>query len=135
MKIVIDTYAWIELFVGSRAGNKVKRILSEASELYTSSIVLAEIARKYLREGVDEEEVKRRLKVIWDLSIVIDIDPTVAVEAGKCYLELKDLARKMNMSPPSLADAVILAVARLLDAKILTGDLHFKDLPETIWIS
>ncbi len=134
MKIVIDTYAWIELFVGSRAGNKVKRILSEASELYTSSIVLAEIARKYLREGVDEE-VKRRLKVIWDLSIVIDIDPTVAVEAGKCYLELKDLARKMNISPPSLADAVILAVARLLDAKILTGDLHFKDLPETIWIS
>jgi hypothetical protein len=29
---------------------------------------------------------------------------------------------------------VVLGTARLKDAKVVTADRHFKDLPETIWI-
>jgi predicted nucleic acid-binding protein len=35
---------------------------------------------------------------------------------------------------PSLFDGLILGTARLKDAKVVTADPHFKDLPETIWI-
>jgi len=34
----------------------------------------------------------------------------------------------------SLFDAIILATARTLNAKIITGDEHFRDLDETLWI-
>jgi predicted nucleic acid-binding protein len=54
-KIVIDAYAWVELFIGSPKGAEVKQILENAKESYTHSTVLAEVARKYLREGVDKK--------------------------------------------------------------------------------
>jgi predicted nucleic acid-binding protein len=39
-----------------------------------------------------------------------------------------------NHFPPSLFDAILLATARTLGAKLLTGDEHFKGIDETIWI-
>jgi len=48
VRIVADTYAWIELFIGSE----------------TPDIVLAEIARKYLREGVGKGIIIERLKLM-----------------------------------------------------------------------
>jgi len=50
VKIVVDSYAWIELFAGSDKGEKVRRKYMEKSEeIYTPDIVLAEMARKYIR--------------------------------------------------------------------------------------
>ena len=62
MKIVIDSYAWIELFMGSAKGGKVKEILEDADEVYTPDTVLAEIARKYVREGIEERIVNTRCR-------------------------------------------------------------------------
>lgn len=42
--------ARIELFIGSERGNKGKEVLVNADIVYTPDIVLAEIARKYLRK-------------------------------------------------------------------------------------
>ena len=39
----------------SAAGKEAKAQLERADETFTPSIVLAELARKYLREGVDAE--------------------------------------------------------------------------------
>ncbi|MGQ9691076.1 MAG: hypothetical protein ACUVQY_07445 [Thermoproteota archaeon] len=41
MRIVVDSYAWVELFIGSEKGRLVKEKLSEADEVYTPDIVLA----------------------------------------------------------------------------------------------
>ena len=46
-----DTYAWVEYFLGTDKGLKVRALLREKGG-YTPSIVLAEVSRKYLREGV-----------------------------------------------------------------------------------
>jgi predicted nucleic acid-binding protein len=48
VKIVIDTYAWVELLLGSEKGKKVVEILENAENVCTPSIVLAESARKFL---------------------------------------------------------------------------------------
>ena len=58
--IVLDSYAWVEYFIGSDSGRVVKECL-DGEEAFTPSIVLAEVARKYLREGVGEEYVLPRL--------------------------------------------------------------------------
>ena len=134
MKIVIDTYAWIELLLGSEKGKKVDEILVAADEVYTPDSVLAEIARKYLREGVDFQIVGQRLTEIVDASNVICIDAKLAGTAAKCYLELEANAKRLRLNRPSLFDAVVLAAGRLLEARVLTGDQHFKNLSETIWV-
>nr|MDO8043795.1 PIN domain-containing protein [Candidatus Baldrarchaeota archaeon] len=52
--LIFDSYAWIEFFIGSRLGEKVRRYLEEGHEVVVPDIVLAEIARKYWREGFDK---------------------------------------------------------------------------------
>jgi predicted nucleic acid-binding protein len=133
-KIVIDAYAWIELFVGSEKGLKVKAILENADEVYTPGTVLAEIARKYLREGADDKTVDARLEVIASASNIAHVDVGIALEAARCYIELLTCAKKSKLSTPSLFDAIVLATGRLLRSKIVTGDKHFKNFSETVWV-
>jgi predicted nucleic acid-binding protein len=133
-KIVIDAYAWIELFVGSEKGLKVKAILESADEVYTPGTVLAEIARKYLREGADDKTVDARLEVIASASNIAHVDVGIALEAARCYIELLTCAKKSKLSTPSLFDAIVLATGRLLRSKIVTGDKHFKNFSETVWV-
>ena len=59
MKIVVDTYAWIEIFIGSEKGSKVRDVILNAESVYTPDIVLAEISRKYAREGIAEDVAYR----------------------------------------------------------------------------
>ena len=40
----------------------------------------------------------------------------------------------MALRKPSLFDGIVLASAKLNDAKVLTGDEHFKGLAETMWL-
>ncbi|MEM2896063.1 MAG: PIN domain-containing protein [Candidatus Bathyarchaeia archaeon] len=134
MRIVIDTYAWIEFFLGSGKGEIVGEIFRKAEEMYTPDVVLAELARKYLKEGVAERRILERIGMIEDSSEVIFIDGSVAVEAAKCYFELLDRAKVRGINAPSLFDAIILATARVFNARVVTGDEHFKELEETLWM-
>ncbi len=134
MKIVIDTYAWIELLIGSEKGNKVKELMENAEEVYTPSTVLAETARKFLREGTDEKTINTWLEIITTTSVITQIDSATALEAAKYQLELYQQAKISKQNTPSLFDAIVYATARINQSKIITGDEHFKNLPETIWI-
>lgn len=134
MKTVIDTYAWIEIFIGSKNGEKAREILRKAEETYTPDVVIAEIARKYLREGMKEQTILERLKTIEETSEITPIDKEIAIESAKCYLEIMEKAKTRKLKAPSLFDAIVLATARTLDAKLVTGDEHFKDIHETLWI-
>lgn len=134
MRIVVDSYAWIELFIGSSEGEKVRERMLEADRVFTPGIVLAEIARKYHREGVEREAIRERLRLIVETSEIISIDEEVALESASCYEELLSRADERGIGKPSLFDAIILATARMREAKVLTGDEHFRELPETLWL-
>ncbi len=133
MRIVVDTYAWIEFFSGSEKGAKVRELLV-ASNAFVPDIVLAEVARKYLREGVDEDTVRRRIEFITDVAKNVPIDEEIALLSAKCYFELLEKSKKEGTSTPGLADGIVLATGRKLKAKVLTGDKHFRGLGDVIWI-
>lgn len=132
--IVIDSYAWIEIFIGSVKGEKARETIQNAEEAYTPDVVLAEIARKYMREGVKKQTILERLRTIEETTEITSIDPQIAMETAECHIQLTEKAKKENLKAPSLFDAIILATAKILDAKLLTGDEHFKGLNQTIWI-
>ena len=132
MKIVVDTYAWVELFIGSEKGLIVKENLGSAEEVYTPDIVLAELARKYRREGVEASEVEERLSKISVKNY--NHEKKIATKAAEVDCLLREKAEKMGLREPSLIDAIVLATAKSLNANLITGDRHFKEEPETIWI-
>jgi predicted nucleic acid-binding protein len=134
LRIVVDSFAWIELFLGSVMGGKVNELVNDSEEAYTPDTVLAELARKYLREGVSEKLVRERLTVVQGASHVLTITSDLAIHASRAFQDLAELAKKRKQRSPGLFDGLVLGAARLKDAKVVTADPHFKDLPETIWI-
>ncbi len=139
MKLIAVSYAWIEIFLGTEKGQRCSRAINESDQTLTPEVVLAEISRKYFGEGSKELEIQRRMRTISQSSELIGIDEAIALESGKAYLEILDRSkvnsgRSNESKKPSLFDAIILATARINKAKVLTGDLYFKGLPETIWI-
>lgn len=126
--IVIDTYAWIEYFRGSEEGLKAKGFIDGAFSLFTPSIVVAELSDKYRREEIAEWDSRR--KFISVKSRILELDETIADKSG----ELKHYLRKLHKDA-GLADAIVFAHANIINAKILGGDKHLKDLKESIDIT
>lgn len=119
---------------GLKSPSEAKEILQKAEETYTPDVVMAEIARKYMREGVEEKTILGRLTTIEETSEIIPIDKNIAIESAKCYLQLVEKAKARGLKPPSLFDVIVLATAITTHAKLVTGDEHFEGLNETLWV-
>jgi predicted nucleic acid-binding protein len=122
---VLDTFAWIEYFAGSEKGERAKQYV-ESGEAVTPSIVVAELVDKYERERIDPKE---RLGFIRAKSSVSPLDDAIAETAGSISAERRSKVRGWG-----LVDSVVLATARSMGAKVVTGDEHFRDLDEAIMI-
>ena len=125
MRYIIDSYAWLEYFMGGQAGRKVKEIIdNEADEKLTPSICLAETYAKILKTE-DTEKAELRRAFIKSRSALIPLDEDLAVEAAKT-----DVAMKKRVQNWGLADSIVLSTARDRKGKVVTGDPHFKELDD-----
>lgn len=122
---VIDSFAWIEYFAGSKAGEFAKRYI-ESDDSITPTIVIAELSEKYARL---KEDFINKLKFIILKSRTVALSEDIAILAGTINVD-----RKKQVSRWGLADSIILATARLQNASVVTGDEHFRDLDEAIMI-
>lgn len=118
-RIVADAYAWVEYLDGTRRGEKLRDLLKAGAEIYTSAVTLAEVVSKAARTGKDHETAHR---VIRGNSTIVEADEPLSYDAGILHAEMRRTIRDFGLS-----DAYVLATARKLDAKVLTGDPHFKD--------
>lgn len=118
---LIDSFAWIEYFRGTKEGEKVKRLL-ENFRCFTHTVVIAELSDKYSRENYSFWS--QDLQFISENSVLLNLDMQTASEAGK----IKQLVRKKYKNKFGLVDAIILATAKKMNAKVVTGDKHFKPL-------
>ena len=116
---VLDTYAWVEYFRKSPLADRVEEFI-EMHACFTPSIVVAELQTKFLRDCLDFSKAFRFIEV---KTPIIPLDKLIAVSAGKINFERK----KINPHW-SLADSIVLATARKIKAKVITGDEDFKDL-------
>ena len=122
---VIDSFAWIEYFVGSKSGELAKKYI-ESSESITPTIVIAELSQKYTNL---KQDFAPKLRFITLKSRTVVLDEETAALAGMINSE-----RRLRINRWGLADSIILATARLQKANVVTGDKHFSDLNEAIMI-
>jgi predicted nucleic acid-binding protein len=131
-KFVVDAYAWLEYFRASEYGEVAKEYI-ESKDSVTPSIVVSEVSRKLQKEtelGNETLEGRlKRLEFINATSQVIELDFELAVAAGKTACEMNKKEKVWG-----LADAIVLCTARNLGGKVVTGDEHFRNLKEVIFI-
>lgn len=118
---LLDSFAWIEYFRGTKRGSKVQRIL-ENFQCFTPTVVIAELSDKYSRENYPFLE--KDLQFILENSVLLDLDIEIASDAGK----MKKLVREKYKNKFGLVDAIILVSAKKVRARVVTGDEHFKPL-------
>lgn len=123
---VLDSYAWIEYFRGTESGKLVRPYL-EGDSAATSTLTLAELREKYLREKWQTFEEDSSFIVA--RTALAPVDRQIAILAGEI-----NHARKKKVSGWGMADSVILATARMVSAKVVTGDRHFEGLADAILV-
>ncbi len=124
--MMLDSFAWMEYFMGTAKGEKVKKLVDDDSQLYTSPIVIAEIYSKSLRTDGNAEE---RKDFIMKRCAVVSLDINIAIESAKIHAE-----NKAKFDDFGVADALILASARSRKIKVLTGDHHFKNFKDAVML-
>ncbi|MBI2584082.1 MAG: PIN domain-containing protein [Candidatus Aenigmarchaeota archaeon] len=125
---IVDAWAWIEYFDGSRAGNKIRDYIeSGRNAIFISSVTFAEVISKFLRTGRDADVAIEGIRA---LSRIINADEELAASAGRLHA-----GNRNNIKNFGLADAFVLASARKTGCRILTGDPHFEGFKEAVMIT
>src|SRR5712692_2677526 len=124
--VVLDSFAWIEYFNGSSAGEKVQGFL-ETERVLTPAIVVAELSEKHKRLN---REFGPKYDFVKARTSIVPLEEKLARVAGELNFE-----RKKSVKGWGMADSIVLATARRSKSKVVTGDPHFKDLvDETIFL-
>jgi len=129
---VIDTYAWVEYLLGSRAGARAKTFI-EGGRGITPSIVLSELRKWYLKEieagRRSEREMQAHFTYVDSITEIVPLDATLALQAGET-----DFMMKKRIKGWPLADSIIYATANSRAAKLVSGDPHFQSLENVVFL-
>ncbi|HTT45774.1 MAG TPA: PIN domain-containing protein [Thermoplasmata archaeon] len=134
MILTIDTFAWAEMIRGSELASRAREAVDEADLCLTPSIVLAEVAAMCVRDGFEDHVVAAELESIRESSVIVPIDEKLAIAGAHAVAELRASARAKRIPLPGLADGLVLATARTTHSSLLSGDPHFRECPETVWL-
>ena len=85
-------------------------------------VTIAELERLY---GANMEQMDLMIVKIRLRSRLVPVDLDIARAGG---------AVRRDMNEGGIADAIIYATALMTQAKVLTGDAHFKELSEVIFV-
>lgn len=122
---VLDTFAWIEYFQASKKGEIIKGIL-EKNKVATPIIVFAELADSYFRIG---EELGERYEFIISKSTIINLTSQICISGAKIKNEMRKVEKDFG-----LIDGIMYAIAKELNAKLVTGDSHFRSVNDVLML-
>ena len=113
-------------------GERAKRFIEQEGS-GTPSIVVAEVSRRLLREVEAGKEARdqrtRHLDFIRASSQILDLTFDTAIAAGENAIEMKK-----RVAGWGLADSIVLMHAREANARVVTGDEHFRKVKEALFI-
>jgi len=128
MKYVIDSYAWLAYFMGTKEGENAKTIIDSSEEKITPTICLAEVYGKTLKVEGEETAEKQRI-FIKEKSALAPLDELIALEAARTSKKMKK-----EIEGWGLADSIVYATGVVKKAEVVTGDEHFKKLEGVLFI-
>jgi toxin FitB len=123
LTVLIDSWAWIEYWKGGRLAVEAASYIDGDEESVVSAVNLAEvhlaIARSY-----DEATAGEKVATMEKRCHVVPVDRDIAIEAAK-------IKKKEKLG---LADSLILATARQVGGRVVTGDPDMKSLRDVVFL-
>jgi len=119
---VVDSSGWLEYFGDDANADFFAPAIEALDELLVPVISLYEVFKRILQQR-DESEALQAVATMQQ-GIVIPVDDFIAMNAARI-----SAAHKLPM-----ADSIILATARLYDAKLWTQDADFREFPDVNYI-
>jgi predicted nucleic acid-binding protein len=121
---VIDTWVWVEYYLGEdpRVNEYIE---NDSLDLFTSTISLTEIIKFLHQRNETPDTIRQVVLEIGIRSLVIPVTEDIAILAG----EFRNEGFKGG-----IADTIILATSRAGGHKVVTGDSHFKEIPDAVFI-
>ena len=130
-KYILDSFAWVEYAIGSFMGEFVDFLLNKA-ECFTPSIVIAELSYKFHREN-KLKDWGLLYKFIKNSTQILPLSEMLAFQSGhqKTKLREKQLPGEQKVG---LADAIIYQTSLNHEAKLVSGDKHFKNIKNVVYL-
>ena len=127
MIYIVDSYAWVEYFIGSEKGEILNRLFQDnKNNFFTIECCLAELKGWSLRNN---HNFGRLFKVIRANSTILKITEYNWVEAAEERFEQRKKQKDFG-----LIDAVILVKQKERNCKVISGDKHFKRLKNIVYL-
>lgn len=126
-RYIVDSYAWVEYFKASDKGLEVKNIIEDQkNEIFVPQVVISEVVSSIKRQKMDPAEAA---KTMFSLSSIIDATKEDCILVGLLHADMRKTIKDFG-----LGDSFVLFSAQKMNAKILTGDPHFKHIKEAVMI-
>ncbi|RJP70013.1 MAG: type II toxin-antitoxin system VapC family toxin [Ignavibacteriales bacterium] len=113
---LVDSSGWLEYLADGKNAKFFASAIENTDELIVSVVNIFEIYKKVLKEK-DENSAIQVIGLMQQAK-VIDISPSIAIEAAKYSYQYKI----------PMADSLIYATAKMNDAVVWTQDVDFKNL-------
>ncbi|MCE5239985.1 type II toxin-antitoxin system VapC family toxin [bacterium] len=120
--IVMDSSGWVEIVAGGPRQHSFMDTISGEDGVFVPTLVLYEVYRYVERErGEDEAD---RIAAHLRSHTVVELSDEIALAAAR-------LGKRHHLAT---ADAVIYATAHHLGATLVTGDRHFAEVADVMYI-
>ena len=124
---IIDSYAWVEYFLGSEKGSILKKLFLNAENSFlTVECCLAELKGWALKNNQDFEKI---FTIIRANSSIVKIGENDWILAADHRFE-----QRKTQPDFGLIDAVLLAKQEERRCTIISGDKHFKKLKKVLFL-
>lgn len=120
--IIVDSCGWLEWFTDGTLADSYKKYLAHPDNLLVPAIVLYEVYKVLKREAGEEKALLAAGYM--QGSRLIPLDDTIALAAA-------DIALQKNLA---MADAIIVAVAKAHNCRIISSDADLKGLDNVDYI-
>ena len=127
MNYLIDSSAWIDYFIGSDRGLKLNTLLfTETDTFFTIEPCLAEIHAWSIKHHLDFSVF---LSIIRANSELLSLSEQNWIDAGKERYEQRKKQKDFG-----LIDATLVVKQKEINCKIVSSDVHFRQLKNTVFI-
>jgi len=120
---LIDSSGWLQFFMNGQLAERYESYLEKFGEVLTPTIVLYEVYKRLKAELNEQQALWAAVQM--ERTNIVALTPAIAYHAADLALEHK----------LAMADAIVYSTADVHDAKLITSDKDFKDLPKVLYIN
>jgi len=120
---LVDSSGWIEFFTDGQFAERYAKYIKTPSRIITPTVVLYEVYKKIKKERTEEEALIAVSHM--NKTRIIELRESIALFAA-------DISLKYALP---MADAIVYATAVEEHCRVVTGDAHFRDLENVIFVS